>query len=260
MAQETIKDTFDESAMALDKYERKYLKYFNNFKSDKMAADVFQAFCTKDINTIEGALKGVARSANMHLYLIGIGCLIIEQEHLYRAVGSASYLEYAQKRLFPELEMSDSTLSDAKIIMETYIGNYKMLQKAGFKLEGNAHKLKHLNQALANHSEEEVMNRLNNDSLRGFTDWARRSNVAKLPEPEPKVDIEIKGNRVFVNGKNVLNFPKGLPNKTKSWITADLAKTFAIREGGGEPYITETYSKGEQIAIENFKKKFRAKK
>lgn len=201
MAQETIKNVFDEGTTAIDKYERKYLKYFDNLKTNKTAMGVFQALCTKDINVIEEALKGVARTANMHLYLIGIGCFIIEQEHLYKDVGSNSYLEYAQKRLFPELEMSDSTLSDAKIIMETYIGNYKMLNKGRFKLEGNAHKLKFLDQALANHSEEEVMNRLNNDSLRGFTDWARRANVARLPEPEPKVDIEIKGNRVFVNGK-----------------------------------------------------------
>jgi hypothetical protein len=63
-----------------------------------------------------------------------------------------------------------------------------------------------------------------------------------------------------VNGKNILNFPKGLSNKTKGWISTDLAKTFAIRESGNEPYITETYGRGEQIALENFKKKYRAKK
>jgi len=107
---------------------------------------------------------------------------------------------------------------------------------------------------------KKFLNRLNNDSLRGFSDWARRANIARLPEPEPKVNIEIKGNRVFVNGKNILNFPRGLPKKTKDWISTDLAKTFAIREGGGEPYITETYGRGEQIAIENFKKKYRAKR
>jgi hypothetical protein len=259
MAQETIKNTFDEG-MALDKYERKYLKYLDNFKTNKMAVEVFEAFRTKDLSTIEDTLKNLARTTNIHLYLIGIGCLIIEREGLYKAAGSTSYLEYAQKRLFPELNISDATLSDAKIIMETYIDNYKILSKSGFKLEGNAHKLKYLTQALANHDEEEVLNRLNNDSFRGFSDWARRSNVARLPEPEPKVDIEIKGNRVFVNGKNILNFPRGLPKKTKDWISADLAKTFAIREGGGEPYITETYGRGEQIAIENFKKKYRAKK
>jgi len=259
MAQETIRNTFDDG-MAIDKYERKYLKYLDNFKTNKMAMEVLEAFRTKDLTTIEETLKTLARTTNTHLYLIGIGCLIIEREGLYKAAGSTSYLEYAQKRLFPELNMADSTLSDAKIIMETFIDNHKMLIKSGFKLEGNAHKLKYLTQALANHSEEEVLNRLNNDSLRGFSDWARRANIARLPEPEPKVNIEIKGNRVFVNGKNILNFPRGLPKKTKDWISTDLAKTFAIREGGGEPYITETYGRGEQIAIENFKKKYRAKR
>jgi hypothetical protein len=259
--QEIVQNTYEnEIGGQLDKYDRKYLKYLENFKTNKLAVSVFEAFRTKNLATIEDTLKSLAESTNTYLYLIGTGCLIIDRERLYEEIGCNSYLEYAQKRLFPELRIPDSTLSDAKIIMETYFDNIKPLKKAGFKLEGNAHKLRFLEAALQNHAEEDVYNRLVNDSLRGFAEWAKRSNVAILPEPEQKINIEIKANKLYINGKNILIFPKDLPEKARGWISTDLAKTLTIREGGGEPYITETYGKGEQIAIENFKKKYRAKK
>jgi hypothetical protein len=43
-------------------------------------------------------------------------------------------------------------------------------------------------------------------------------------------------------------------------VKTDLEKTFSIREGGNEPYIVGTYDRGEQIAIDNFLKQYRAKK
>jgi hypothetical protein len=258
--QDVIQNTFDGSGAAMDKYDRKYLKYLENFRTNKIAESVFEAFRTRDLPTIEDALKNLANSVNNYIFLIGTGCLIIEREHLYRDAGCNSYLEYAQKHLFPELHIPDATLSDAKIIMQTYLDYYKPLKKAGFRLEGNAHKLRYLEAALENHEEGEVYSRLVNDTLRGFSDWARRAKVDRIAEPEPKIDIKIEENKLYINGKNILIFPKDLPEKTKDWVSEDLAKTFAIREGGGDPYITETYGKGEQIAIENFKKKFRAKK
>jgi hypothetical protein len=259
--QEILQNTFDESlGGALDKYDRKYFRYFENFRKNKMAESVINAFKSNDLPTIEITLKNIADSANNYILLIGLGCFIIDQEKLYRKADCNSYLEYAQKRLFPELKIPDATLSDAKIIVETFYKYNRPLKKAGFKIEGNAHKLRFLETALANHEEEEVYNRLANDSLRGFSDWARRANVARIAEPEPKIDIKIKENKLFLNGENILIFPKDLPEKTKDWISDDLTKTFTIREGGGDPYITETYGRGEQIAIENFKKNFRAKK
>jgi hypothetical protein len=259
--QETIQNTFDESlGGVLDKYDRKYFRYFENFRKNKTAESVIDAFKSNNLSTIENTLKSIADSANNYILLIGLGCLIIDQEKLYRKADCNSYLEYAQKRLFPELKIPDSTLSDAKIIVETFYRYNRSLKKVGFKIEGNAHKLRYLETALENHEKGEVYNRSVNDSLRGFSDWARRVNVARIAEPEPKIDIKIKENKLYVNGKNILIFPKDLPEKTKDWISEDLAKTFIIREGGGEPYITETYGKGEQSAIENFKKKFRSKK
>jgi hypothetical protein len=70
----------------------------------------------------------------------------------------------------------------------------------------------------------------------------------------------VKGNKLFVDGKNILNFPRGTSRDIKEMVRSDLEKTMSIREGGNLPLIIDTYSKGEQAAIINFVKKHRAGK
>jgi hypothetical protein len=144
--------------------------------------------------------------------------------------------------------------------MERFIDYNKPLSKAGFKLERNANKLRYLEEALQNHDEEEVFQRIVNDSLRTFKDWAQRRIIKHKPGPEIRVDVEIKGNKLLINGKNILNFPKNLPRNLRDMVKTDLEKTFSIREGGNEPHIVDTYGRGEQLAIDNFLKQYRAKK
>jgi hypothetical protein len=258
--QGVIQNLFDGiPAIQSDKLDKKYLQYVQQFQG-AAAEDALNAFRTRDINKIEAALKNLSVSRTTASYLIGIGALIIEREKLYRAAGYRSYLEYTM-HLLKDLDIPDSTLSDDKIIMEKFIDFYKPLTAAGFILEGNASKLRYLEAALENHEEEEVFNRIAHDTLRNFVAWAQRRNlIAHKPGPETRIDVKIDGDRLLVNGKNILNFPKGTSEKVKEIVSEDLEKTFSIREGGNLPFIVGTYDKGEQSAIENFLKKYRAKK
>jgi len=259
--QETIKNAF-EGTTALDVYDRKYLKFFADEYTDKASVNIYHALKTKDIAVIEDSLKDVANTASNFLVLIGLSCVIIERERLYENTEfGVSYLRYAD-HLFDELNIPASTLSTAKIIVENYITYHKQLIKAGFKMLRNSNKLLYLPEALENHNEEEVYTRLVNDTYKGFRDWAQRKNIARNHKPGPdfRVDAEIKGNQLIINGKNILNFPKGLPRDIKEMIKTDLQKLFSIREGGNLPYIVNTYAKGEQVAIDHFLKQYRAKK
>jgi hypothetical protein len=134
--------------------------------------------------------------------------------------------------------------------------------KAGFQFERNASKLRYLPEALENHKEEEIYGKIVNSNFRDFRDWAQRKKLAHKvsPGPDMRVEAVVKGNKLFIDGKNILNFPRSTKTAVKSMIADDLCKTFSIREGGGVPFITETYGKGEQIAIMNYIKKIRAKK
>jgi hypothetical protein len=145
-----------------------------------------------------------------------------------------------------DLDIPVSTLSDDKIIMEKYIDYNKPLIKAGFTLEENATKLRYLDAALENHDEEDVFERVAHDTSRSFISWAQRPDMIEhKPEPEVRVDVKIDGNKLFVGGKNILNFPRDLPEKIKRLVSTDLEKTFSIREGGNIPYIVwEPMTKG----------------
>jgi hypothetical protein len=259
--QEVIQNLFNSipAIQQSDKLDKKYLQYVQQFQG-AAADDALNAFRTKDITKIEAALKNLAVSRTTASYLIGIGALIIEREKLYRTAGYRSYLDYTQ-HLLEDLDIPISTLSDDKIIMEKFIDFHSPLTEAGFTLEGNASKLRYLDAALENHDKEEVFNRIAHDTLRSFIAWAQRKTlITHNPGPEIRVDVEIKGNKLLIDGKNILNFPKDLPENLRDMVKTDLEKTFSIREGGNEPYIIDTYDRGEQVAIENFLKQYRAKK
>jgi hypothetical protein len=258
--QEAIQNLFDGvPAIQSDKLDKKYLQYVQQFQG-AAADDALNAFRTRDITKIEDALKNLAVSRTTASYLIGIGALIIEREKLYRAAGYRSYLEYTQ-HLLEDLDIPVSTLSDDKIIMEKFIDFHKSLTNVGFILEGNASKLRYLETALENHDEEEVFNRIAHDTLRSFITWAQRpALIEHKPEPETRIDVKIEGDKLLIGGKNILNFPKNVSPKIRELVSGDLEKTFSIREGGNEPYIIDTYGRGEQIAIDNFLKQYRAKK
>jgi len=257
--QETIKNQNEGENTQLDKYDKKYFKFMQEFHN-KAAMTAFDSFRTKDISTIETTLRQLAVSITTNMYIIGIGCLIIEREKLYIKAGYASYFEYAQ-HIFDDDELPTSTLSSAKIVMEKFIDYNQQLRKAGFQLDRNASKLLYLEEALKNHNEEEVFRHIVEDTFRKFREWAQRRNLIEhKPEKQIQVDAEVKGNKLLIDGKNILNFPQGLPATVKDLIKADLQKTFSIRESGNQPYIVSTYGRGEQTAIDNFLKSSRAKK
>ena len=257
---EVIRNDYDG---AIDIYDRKYLKYFTEEYTDKVSRDVFSALKSRDINVIEDCLKDLSNTTSNFLMYIGLICLVIERERLYEGTEyGVSYLNYAN-HVFGELGIPITTLSDAKIIVEQYLTHYKPLTKAGFKLNRNANKLRYIEEALENHQENEVYNRIANDTFKNFRDWAQRKVIARIahrPEPDMRVDVEIKGNKLLIAGKNILNFPRGTSRDVKEMVRSDLEKTMSIREGGNLPFIVDTYSRGEQTAIDHFLKQYRAKK
>jgi hypothetical protein len=256
----TIKNVFDGGTTQLTtKYDKKYLQYVQDFQT-KTTIDALNAFRTNDLPTIEDKLKELSASVATNMYILGLGCVIIERERLYIKAGYNSYLEYAHN-FFDEADFPNATMSTAKVIMERFIDYNRQLKKAGFRLEKNANKLRYLEEALGNHSEDEVYQHIVDDTFRQFRDYAqRRSLIEHKPEPDTRVEAEIKGDKLIIEGKNILNFPKGLSEKIRDLVKKDLQKTFSIRESGNQPFIISTYGKGEQTSLENYLKSIRAKK
>lgn len=252
--QEAIKNEFD-TGFQIDKYKIGSIKELVNIDA---SGDALAAFKSKDLPSIESAIEGLAKHARSAILLIGIGCVIIDRESLYEAAGYRSYLEYAS-HLFEKMGLPPQTLSDAKIIAETYIDRFSELKKAGFKIEGNAHKLRYVKIAIENHpkKQDEVFERVTTNTLREFIVWAK-SRGRKVPEYNPTV--KVTATRISIDGKNILNFDEDLSAKEKENIAGYLSAVYKIRESGNEPFILDTYDAGEQRAILNFQKKYRATK
>ncbi len=234
-----IKNEFDGQLSQLDKLDKKYLRFIQDTQSDTIQTSVFAALKSKDIEQIETSLINVANNMRSNLLLIGMSCLIIDRENLYRSAGYRSYLEYSV-HLFEKLEIAPQTLSDAKIIMASYIDHYKGLSKHGFKLERNAHKLRFLEEALQNHTDEnEVYNRAANATFREFAIWAKQDKPKTLPPPMPKV--KIKDGKIEIDGKKY----EDLPDTIKKTIEQDFVDIYSIRSEGNEPVVISTYDQKE---------------
>ena len=231
-----IRNEYEEDALVPNRFEKKYLKFVDDFsRRDALADEIFGALKSKDIGKIESSMISLANSVRTNILLIGFTCLIVERENIYKKAGYHSYIEYSQT-LLEKLEMSNQSLSDAKIIMGAYIDHYKGLQRHDFRLERNAHKLRYIDEAISNHSDlEEVYNRAANSTYREFVDWARFSKKKALPPPMPQV--EIQDGTIVVDGKKY----EDLPDTLKKTIEQDFIDIYAIRAEGNEPVVTPTY-------------------
>jgi hypothetical protein len=242
------------------RYDSKYFRYLGNARES--GEGIIEAFESKDIFKIESAIKGLADSANRRIFLIGMACLIIEEEALYADAGFHSYLDYA-KHLYEATGLSPQTLSAAKIIMERYRKYYSDLHRHGFNLDNNSNKLLFLENALENHGDKaEVFKRIAADTFRGFQEYARTPDGGPAPQRMP--EIKIGGGRILVNGKNILNFPEDMPEKEKKALGGYLAEVYAIRAAGNAPLVVEAYDDNEARALKKridiFLKEIRSRK
>jgi hypothetical protein len=260
MAKEkVIVNRFDGSFPAKDRYDSKYFKYLGSVQE---TGDILEAFRTKNIVKIESAIKSFADSMKNHIFIIGMGCVIIDREALYADAGFHSYLDYA-KHLYEKTGLSPQTLSAAKIIIERFIDYNSELRRHGFTLENNSNKLLYLENALENHDDRaEVFKRIAGDTLREFQSYARTPDDEPAPQRMPKIKVE--EGRILVNGINILNFPGDIPKKEKEALGKYLSEVYAIRAAGNAPLVVETYDENEarilRKRIDALLKEIRAKR
>lgn len=253
-----IKNVFDSSLPARDKY---HLKYLQNLYTDNMATDAMvEALRSKDREAIEGVVKTSANRMKSSILLLGVACVVIDRENLYAGTGHGSYLAYAMD-LADLAGVPPQTISDAKIIGEVFIDHFNELKKVGFNPEGNAHKLRYIATALENHpgEESEVYKRATSDTLRVFQAWANTPPDVEPTAPVPSVAVKVEGQTIYVDGRPILNFPDDLPQDERRNLTKYLGALYRIRAVGNEPFVVSTYDAGEQRAIQNFLKKYRTK-
>jgi len=256
--QELIRNEYGGDVLLPGRFEKKYLKFIEDLSSgDPLAGRASEALKSKDVDKIESAMVALANSIRTNLLLVGLICLVVEQERIYRKAGYRSYIEYSQT-LLEKLQMSNMALSDAKNIVAAFLDHRDGLERHNFRFERNAHKLKHIDEAISNHDDlDEVYERAASSTYREFVGWAQ-AKKKKTPPTMPKV--RITNGRITVGGKKYEN----LPDAVKKTIEQDFADIYAIRSGGNEPVVVSAYDGREarllRKKIDGFLKEIRAKR
>jgi len=115
----------------------------------------------------------------------------------------------------------------------------KQLVERSFNIKRNASKLKYLDEALENHNESEVYNRIINDTFRGFRDWAQRENIARITRRPETDELQSLFNAVIEN-MAVIMFDKTRElfrevtkgnEKMPEWRQHLIDKTFVYDDG-----------------------------
>lgn len=212
---------------------------------------------SEDLKEIEEGVREVMQHVGYSIIAIGLAFYRIEKDALFVQAGKTGYIEYlvdAEDRV----GLPVSTISDYKRIGEAYAKWRSDLEKVKFDERQGVHKLRHIDAAVKIHPKGEVFKKLVKLSYKEFTAWARGRFDDKADEP--KVSIEVRKNQILVDGKNILNVPADLPDSERDKLVQRLERIYKIEAAGNEPFIVETYGSGEQRAIDNFLKKFRAEK
>jgi hypothetical protein len=110
--------------------------------------------------------------------------------------------------------------------------------------------LLYLENALENHGDRaEVFKRITGDTFREFQSYARTPD--NDPPPQRPAKIKIEEGRILVNGRDILNFPKDMPEKEKKLLGKYLSEVYAIRAAGNAPLVVETYDENEARVLKN---------
>ena len=215
-----------------------------------------------NLEEIEAGIKETARGLNWANLAICLAFAKIDREALYAQAGYKSYLQYLDQAE-DRIDMSRKSMSDYKRMGEAYLDHKPELQLAGFQPEGHLNKLRYLEQALKAHGPDEVFQRIANDPFRRFRDYATGGSPSERSDVEPMMqylpDIQITPERIVVDGKNILNFPGDLDERTKGELTDYLKQIYEVRAAGNRPYVLNVYDEQEATAVERFLSRRRAR-
>ena len=218
---------------------------------------------SNDLAEIEEGIKETFKGVNFANFGLCMAFAKIDREALYLQAGHKSYLQYLDQAE-DRLNMSRKTMSDYKRMGEAYLDHKADLQLNGFKGEGHLHKLRYLEQALKIHDPDEVFQRIANDPFRRFRDYATGESPSERSDTEPVLqyvpDIQITPERIVVDGKNILNFPGDLDERTKEELADYLKQIYEVRATGNRPYVFSLYDENEARAVERYLRRHRREK
>lgn len=231
--------------------------------SDNVQQSSIDLFYTDNLEEVETGLKHLNEFSNKSWILSAIILYtIVYDKGLYTKSGLTwqDYQKEARKRIGLEKRDVSEQLSAARF----FIKNHAELERQGFNPAGNNRKLSKAELATDLCGDVHLtIQHLVKDSTKDFTNWyqsLKPSNALPKPTEYKRQDIDIQGNRVYIQGVEAVKVSDKIPAQDKQRIEKYLGQIFEAIRKGYEPAIVDCYDEKEARNLVNLRDKYRQRR
>ena len=223
--------------------------------------DALDLFYNDNLEYIEAGIKRLNDYSDKSWLLSSILLFtLIYNKSLYAQSGLtwSEYSKQARERLGLEPRDITEQLSAARF----FVMNHAELERQGFNPVGNNRKLARAELATQLCGDvHEVIQHIVNDTWQSFNDWYSSFKDKKaLPTEYKRNDIDIKGSKVYIQGKVAVTVSDKIPEQDKQRIEKYIGQIFEAIKQGYEPAIVPVYDEKEARNLVNLRDKYRQNK
>ena len=216
-------------------------------------------FYTDNLEEVERGLKSLNEFSNKAWLLSAIILYtVIYNNDLFLQSGLTweEYSKQSRERIGLDQRDISEQLSSARF----YIKHYEELTRQGYEAGGNRRKLARAELATELSGDvHAVIQHLVKDSWTEFKDWYSSFKVKQIEPPDDikRHDIDIKGNRVYIQGIEAVKISDKIPPNDKEKIELYVKQIFECLQRGYEPAIMQTMDAKEESVLLKLQKKYR---
>ena len=216
-------------------------------------------FYTDNLEEVERGLKSLNEFSNKAWLLSAIILYtVIYNNDLFLQSG-LSWEEYS-KQSRERIGIEQRDISEQLSASRFYIQHHAELERQGFDPSGNNRKLARAELATELSGDvHAVIEHLVKDSWTEFKEWYSSFKVKQIEPPDDikRHDIDIKGNKVYIQGIEAVKISDKIPSNDKDKIELYIKQIFECLQLGYEPAIMQTMDTKEANVLVKLQKKYR---
>ena len=216
-------------------------------------------FYTDNLEEVERGLKSLNEFSNKAWLLSAIILYtVIYNNDLFLQSG-LTWEEYS-KQSRERIGIEQRDISEQLSASRFYIQHHAELERQGFDPSGNNRKLARAELATELSGDvHAVIEHLVKDSWTEFKEWYSSFKVKQIEPPDDikRHDIDIKGNKVYIQGIEAVKISDKIPPNDKDKIELYIKQIFECLQLGYEPAIMQTMDTKEANVLVKLQKKYR---
>lgn len=227
---------------------------------DSASNDVIGVFYETKLENIEAGIRRLNEFSSKCWLISAITLYtMVYDQMLYQQSGLdwAEYVKQSKKRLGMEARDIAEQLSSARFFLKYH----RELQRAKWNPVGSGRKLARAELAVElSGSVKQTIQHLANDTWTEFKSWYSSFKLVEgLPPPNenPRDDISVNKNGVFIKGESIVEINKNLPVEEQKRLKEYLNNIYTMIKSGYEPAIIAVYDKKEAKRLERLRDKDR---